>query len=262
MNHKKKAYEFIAEEINIPIPLALFIIFCHILVLISPLVLNWVAYHYNDFIQAHYTYPFLLHAAAGMFYIGSSFEIAQNAADRWYFISSSYTFINYLFYIFIGAGQLMLTLAAAGNIEWWITAISVISALLIPICYLFSIPSYIFFLGTTLPSCYGIYRSGGDPSVFLAIILTSVGAVYIFNLLVKTRAQILHAAIVLFQGIQFLIFPWVIANSARGIYHGWDFVIYVTLAVIALMAILHYPLSKLKATVPRIEPPQIKESRR
>lgn len=261
MDQKKKAYEFILQEINIPIPLALFIIICHLVVLISPLALNWVAYRYNDYIQTHYTYPFMLHAAAGMFYIGGAFEIAQNNVDKWYITCSSYSLVNYLFYFFIASGQAILTLASAGNIENWITAISVISAVVIGISYLFNIPSYIFLLGTTLPSCYGIYKSGGDPAVFLSPILSIVGATFFFGLLIKTRAQILHSGIVLFIGIQFLIFPWAIANSAQGKVHSWDFVIYTSLAIFAMMAILYYPLSKLKATVPRIAPPEIKESR-
>lgn len=235
------------REIDLPTGVATWVLLAHALTLFSPLALVWVVHARPDEVGALVSAPFALHVAAALFFAGSAFEIAQNTMDRWYYTGPYPAFADLLFNGFIAFGLGALGLAA-GIEHLWVVAVVAAAGVAFPVLYLTDQVPY------PATGVLGIVGVGllldalDNPAILLLLVFTTGLNLYFLALIVRTRAQSLHGAIALTNGIGLLFVPIAIAQAVDGTPMSWGSVVGVAVAIGTLAALAWRPLSRLAPT--------------
>jgi hypothetical protein len=208
------------DEIDLPTPVAIWVLAAHALTLFSPLVLVWVTHRNADALGAVLDAPFALHVGAALFFTGSAFEISQNTMDRWYYQGPYPAFADLLFNAFIAFGLGALALAA-GVDGVWVVAVVVAAAVTFPVLY---------------------------PAILLLLVFTTGLNLYFLALIVRTKAQSLHGAIALTNGIGLLAVPLAMQGWLNDAPMSWRSVLSITLVLTVAAAAAWQPLSRLAPT--------------
>ncbi len=245
------ARQAIAAQVQLPVPVAAWVLAAHCYATLLPLVLVGAVQAHGAWLESVTDYPALFYVAVGLLCAGSAFEVAQNAIDRWYLTADTGSalapaFCDFLFYWFITAGQAALALAIGGA-DARVAALCAALVLAQPLLYL--VQRAIFAplaISGLLVALLG-YRAFGDPVIVLQPLMAGL-TMYFFSALLRTGAQALHGCTTAAaaSGIWFLV--WAIGNGAAGTPRSWAFTLALPVAV-ALLAALAWPwLLRLPAT--------------
>lgn len=208
------ARQRLRAEIDLPTPVATWVLAAHALTLGAPLVLNWVAHRHVDQLGAWLEVPFLLHVAAALFFAGSAFEIAQNTTDRWYYEGPYVAFSDLLFNGFIALG--LGALALAVSTQWWVVVLVAVAATAFPLLYLADRVPYPA-TGVLGLLAVGLWLDAfGSGAILLLLAMTTGVNLYLLALVVRTHAQSLHGGIALANGVGLLAIPWTIEGALAG----------------------------------------------
>lgn len=235
------------REIDLPTPVAVWVLAAHALTLLSPLVLVWVAHDRRDELRAVLDAPFALHVAAAFFFLGSAFEIAQNTTDRWYYVGPYPAFADLLFNGFIAFGLGALALAAGGD-QVWVVGIVIAGAAAFVALYL---AGHVPYPATGVLGIVGVgllWQALDNPAILLLLVFTTGLNLYLLVLIVRTHAQSLHGGIALANGIGLLAVPLAIVGSLDGSPVSMATVALVTLGIAVGAAAAWRPLAGLEAT--------------
>lgn len=236
----------IRSQIDLPVGTATWVFLAHAVALASPIVLSVQAATDASWLRTVLDEPRWFHVSAAFFLIGSVFEIGQNTMDRWYYEGPYPAFADLLFNTFIALGIGALGLAA-GVGAWWVIAIVGAASVAFPVLYLTDRTPYPATGVLAIVSVGLLYHRLHDPALFLLLVFTTGLNLYFLALVVKTKAQSLHGAIALTNGLGLLSVPIALHasrsqnTSARG-------VIALTLAIAIGCALAWRPLSRLKPT--------------
>ena len=233
---------------------AVWVLGAHLYAILTPLVLVLVTNHHWDYLQATTHNPSLFYAAAVLLAAGSTFEVAQNAIDRWYLTpdvasANGVGFCDMLAFWFVCIGQALFAVGLAGD-AWWVLALAGLTVVAYPICYLTQTSHFI------PPSLIGLlvailgYQAFGDPVIFLSMFL-GFATMYFFFVLLKTGAQVMHGFTTIAASSGAWFFMWAVENGEAGTPVSWLFVAVVLAVSAALMAVAWPLLTKLP-TSPRI----------
>jgi hypothetical protein len=187
---------------------------------------------------------------ASAIYIGAtSFEVAQNSADRWYLTEATRSVADLFFNSFMTVAFCMYTIGFLGLN--WVGYICIALTLIYPFAYIQNHPAHRGINGTVVMiATVALYLITNDPVVFLFMLGNAVG-VYFITFLVKRLAQWLHGLAAFFFGLGFLAWPWAIVNAGNNTQMSWlTFGVSCGIAIAALAALTPL-LSKAKAT-PRV----------
>jgi len=249
------ARELLRSQIDLPAPVAIWVLFAHAVAQFTPLVLIFSIYDNWEFVIANTNAPGLFYAACALMMATSAFEIAQNTFDKWYLepgmgSTTDPAFADFIFYLFSCSTFVIIIIACMGNLLWLI-ALSVLLLLLFIFLYMTDRPPFAVLGILSLISTVTLFLSFGNPIVFIQIV-TGQLTVYFFSLLIKTKAQSMHGltAFISCTGTWFI--AWGIYGAASDEPKSWAFVIFLTI-FFALAALLLKPrLEKLKPTPHRI----------
>jgi len=236
----------IRSQIDLPTGVAAWVFLAHAVALASPIVLTWQAAASGARLRTVLDEPSWLHVSAGFFLIGSVFEIGQNTMDRWYYQGPYPAFADLLFNTFIALGIGALGLAA-GVGAWWVIAIVGAASVAFPVLYLTDRTPYPATGVLAIVSVGLLYHRLHDPVVFVLLVFTTGLNLYFLALVVKTKAQSLHGAIALTNGLGLLSIPWALRASQHA-HTSARSVIALTLAIAIVAALAWKPLSALKPT--------------
>lgn len=237
-------------QIDLPTPVAVWVLAAHAVTLFSPVALALVAQRYAAPLGDVLAGPGWLHVAAALFVAGSAFEIAQNATDNWYYTGPYVAFSDLLFNLFIALGLGALALAAGGG-SWWVAPVVVVAAAAFPVLYLTDRTPYPATGVLGILAVGLILQATGSPVVVLLLMFTTGLNLYLLALIVKTRAQSLHGAIALANGIGLLAVPVALLDAVGVVSIGWPPVIAAATVIAAAMAAAWRPLSRLQPTARR-----------
>ncbi len=249
-----KATSQVISQVELPWPVASWVLGAHFYATIVPLALAYATYIYCDYLTSNIYSPFLFYIVVGLYCAGSAFEVAQNAIDRWYLTKECGSalgagFCDMVAFWFMTAGQAVMAVAIGGD-QWWVIAIAIIAVLLFPVFYLQRILIFLPMAVMGALTAVLAYFSFGDPVVFLTLLLAQV-TMFFFNALLATGAQVLHGftTAAASSGLWFLI--WAIHNGEAGTPMSWFFVIGVVVGAVILRFLLWPVLTKLPIS-PRI----------
>lgn len=231
----------IAEDIDLPLPTAIWVLGAHLYALLVPLALITAVTHHWAELNALLAYPLLLYVAAGVMMAGSAFEIAQNAIDRWYLTPETGSangtgFCDLLFYSCIVASQALVAVACMGD-RIWVTIPAVVLTALFPWLYLRQAAQFMPLAVLGLLAAVAAYMTLGAPVIFLQLLLAQL-TLYFFGGLLKTGNQVLHGftTIAASSGVWFLV--WGIHAAAAGKVHGWPGVAAAVVLAVVIAAVL------------------------
>jgi len=250
------AQQRLRAQIDLPTPVAIWVIVAHAIAQFTPLLLLWVVYANWEFIVANTYAPGLFYLAIAIMMTASAFEIAQNTSDNWYLepdmgSTTQPALADFVFYLLTGSSMVILIAACMGHL-WWLVASSAVLVGVSAFLYLsdrapFAVLGIVGLLSTT-----ALFLTFGDPIVFMQIV-TGQLTLYFFSLLLKTKAQSMHGFTAFLSTSGLWMLAWAITGSAAGEPKSW--VLVITLAAgLGLAAILFKPkLEKLSATPRRSE---------
>jgi hypothetical protein len=242
------AWSRVRAQVDLPAGVAAWVLVAHALTLASPFVLLWATHAHADHLARMLDRPVLVDVAAGAFLVGSAFEAAQNTADRWYYEGPYPALADLLFNGAIALGLGALALAASGH-EPWIIAAVVVCLAAFPVLYLsdrapFPVTGILGVLAVAL-----LWHRLHSPLVWLMLVFSPGLNLTFLGLIVRTRAQSLHGAIALSNGVGLLAVVVAIDLSASGRSVGWVPTVAIALTVGLLVLVAWGPLSRLGPTV-------------
>jgi hypothetical protein len=247
----------IQDDVQLPLPVAIWVLGAHGYALLVPLALVTAVYHHRDAVALQTAYPVLLYVAAAVMMAGSAFEIAQNAIDRWYLTAETGSaegtgFCDFLFYWLIVASQALIVIACQGDHPWVVLA-SVIVVAAFPYFYLRQVAPFAPLAIMGAGSAVAAYLSFGDPVIFLQLLLAQA-TMYFFRCLLRTGAQVLHGftTIAASSGVWFLAAA--VHGGSTGTPRSWWFVVGVAAALVVAAALARPALLRLPIT-PRPQSP-------
>lgn len=233
----------ITDDIDLPLPTAIWVLGAHLYALFVPLVLITAVTHHWAELTTLTAYPLLFYVAAGVMMAGSAFEIAQNAIDRWYLTPATGSangtgFCDLLFYTCIVASQALVAVACMGD-RLWLTLPAVAMTALFPWLYLRQIAQFVPMSVLGLLATVAAYMQLGEPGIFLQLLLVPL-TLYFFNGLLQTGNQVLHGftTVAASSGVLFLV--WGIHAGATGTSRGW-FGVVLTVVITVLAAVVLRP---------------------
>ena len=227
-------------QVQIPGPVAAWVLFTHCYSLLIPVYLAWVVYSHLEFIASRSDFPFLFFVAVALMSAGAAFEIAQNHIDGWYLESGQGStgdkgFCAFIFVWLVLANQAMVAIACTGS-TWWMSAIMLTLLAVFPYLYLSDRPPLLPFALGGVAATVVVFLSFGTPLIFLSFLLTWLTG-YFFGLLKVTRAQSLHGFATLVASSQGLLLALSIQDAADGVITmGW-IPVAVTCACVAGLAL-------------------------
>jgi len=234
------------EEFDLTPSMATWIVLTHVFVLACPLALIWAVEKYGDLLPTPFVYPTLILIASAVYIGATSFEVAQNSADRWYLTEATRSVADLFFNSFMTVAFCMYTIGFIGL--GWIALVTVVLTVLYPFAYIRNHPSHRGLSGTVvLIATFALYWVTGDPVAFLFMVGTGAG-VYFITFLVKQHAQVLHGWAAFFFGLGFLVWPWAIVNAVNGTQMSWLSFVAVVGVIGLLLAAVTPVLSKAKTT--------------
>ena len=212
-------YENIRNEVQLPGPVAIWVLSAHLYGLLIPLVLLWAFIGNQDYIAQRADYPALFVFAAAIMMAASAFEIAQNTFDRWYLTPDTGSangtgFCDMIFYCLIVMSQAIVLLACVGS-HVWIAAGSIALAVVFPWFYLSQRFIYLplALLGTG--SVIAGWFTFEDPVIFLQLLMTPLTNAF-FSVLLRTGAQALHGFTTVAAASNVVFIAWAMISSADG----------------------------------------------
>ncbi|MFW2404831.1 MAG: hypothetical protein ACN4GT_08690 [Gammaproteobacteria bacterium] len=238
----------VLSEIEIRGPEAVWVLLAHLYALLVPIVLVLVTHHHWDYLVATTHNPFLFYIAAVLMTAGSSFEVAQNAIDKWYLTpetgsANGVGFCDMLaFWLFL-VGQAFVAVGLAGD-AWWVVAIAAVAVVSFPVSYLLQVQQF------TATGVVGIlvavlgYRAFGDPVIFLPIFLGFATMVF-FTALLETGAQVLHGLTTVAASSGIWFFRWAVENGDAGTPNSWLFAIGILVVGAGIIAAIRPLMLKL-----------------
>ncbi|ARN74593.1 hypothetical protein [Oceanicoccus sagamiensis] len=211
-----KPWHKIAEEINLPLPTAIWVLGAHAFTLLSPLLLMASVHIYWDYLQQVLYAPELLYLSAIVMMIGSAFEIADNTFDRWYLTGLPPSLCDWLFSCCICLSIALNITAFMG--QYTLLVIAAFAAVIgFAVMYLMDWPQEIMRGGLGIVSAFSLYWVVGDPVAFFSF-LSAYLTVYFFTILKATHAQSMHGFTTIVNAFGMLCTPWAFYNGAAGNY--------------------------------------------
>lgn len=241
---KRRPYQYVADEVDLPLPVAIWVIFAHMLVALSPLYMMLVVFQNWDYLQNSTYAPHMFYVAAGLFLCGSPFEIAQNTLDKWYLTKEcgsceGFGFCDFLSWLFVTAGMVSLTIAVGGD-SLWLVFISVSALIIYPIVYLIVGLPYPTLGIAGITASLAMYFEFNNPLMF-ALVLSPLALMYFLTALFETGNQVLHGFVTLAGGSGLLIVAWAMGYSINNTPHTWlEFS--VCLMVLSILGFIFRPI--------------------
>jgi hypothetical protein len=245
----------LSDDIQLPVPTAVWVLGAHIYALLVPLVLITALLHHWQGVAERADYPVLLLFAAGLMMAGSAFEIAQNGIDKWYLTPATGSaegtgFCDFLFYWFIVASQGFVALACMGE-NPAVLALSIVLIATFPFFYLRQIAPFMPLAVLGLLSVFTAYVRFEDPVIVLQLLLSPL-TMYFFGLLLKTGAQMLHGFTTAAASSGVLFLAWGIHGGVEARPQSWEFVLTIIGITVLVAAALRPLLLKLEQTPRRM----------
>jgi hypothetical protein len=241
------ARQRIGWEIDIPAGVATWVLTAHLITLASPVLVLWVLYRNHAPLEAVLARPFLVYAAMALFLTGSAFEIAQNTIDRWYYEGPYPAFSDLLFNAMIVGGLGLLALAAPTPA--WLVAVVVLAVAAFPILYLTDRVPYPAMGVVGLAAVWSLYTALQAPVIVLLVVFSTGLNLYLLEVIVRTKAQSVHGAIALSNGIGMAVIALAIHQAASPTPPtGWAATLAVAAGIAAVAAAAWRPLSNLAPT--------------
>jgi len=233
----------ITDDIDLPLPVAIWVLGAHLYALFVPLVLITAVTHHRDALVTLTAYPLLFYVAAGVMMAGSAFEIAQNAIDRWYLTPDTGSakgtgFCDLLFHLCIVASQGLIAVACIGD-RIWVPLLAIALTALFPLLYLRQIAPFLPLSLLGLLAAVAAYMQLGEPVILLQMLLAPL-TLYFFGALLKTGNQVLHGVTTAAASSGVLFLAWGIHSGATGAPHSWMSLI-VIVCVTGIAALLLRP---------------------
>jgi hypothetical protein len=249
----------IGWEIDIPAGVATWVLTAHAITLASPVLVMWVLYRNHDALADILARPFLIYAAVALFLTGSAFEIAQNTIDRWYYEGPYPAFSDLLFNAMIVAGLGLLALAAPTPA--WLVAVVVLAVVAFPILYLTDRVPYPAMGVVGLAAVWSLYAALQTPVVVLLVVFSTGLNLYLLEVIVRTKAQSVHGAIALSNGVGMAVIALAFHQAASPAPPtGWLPTLAGAAGIAAIAAVAWHPLSDLAPT-PRRTPADVSLAR-
>lgn len=253
------ARQRIGWEIDIPAGVATWVLTAHAMTLASPVLVLWVLYRNHAPLEAVLARPFLVYAAMALFLTGSAFEIAQNTIDRWYYEGPYPAFSDLLFNAMIVGGLGLLALA--GPAPAWLVAVVVLAVVAFPILYLTDRVPYPAMGVVGLAAVWSLYAALQTPVVVLLVVFSTGLNLYLLEVIVRTKAQAVHGAIALSNGIGMAVIALAIHQAATPAPPtGWAPTLAIAAGIAAVAAAAWRPLTNLAPT-PRRTPADVSTSK-
>jgi hypothetical protein len=215
----------LANDIDLPIPTALWVLAAHLYALLVPLVLvTAVTHHWAELVRLT-AYPIFFFVATGLMMAGSAFEIAQNTIDRWYLTpevgsANGTGFCDMLFYACIVASQGFVVLACMGDIAWF-SVPAVALMLIAPLLYLRQTAHFVPLSVLGVLAAVTAFLRLGEPAIFLQLLLAPL-TILLFVALLRTGNQVLHGCTTVAASSGVLFLAWGIHSGATGETSGWN----------------------------------------
>ncbi|MCP4276200.1 MAG: hypothetical protein GY886_11855 [Gammaproteobacteria bacterium] len=234
----------IQNDIQLPLPTAIWVLGAHLYALLVPLVLITALVHHWDFVVMRTDYPLFMFFATGLMMAGSAFEIGQNAIDRWYLTAETGSaegagFCDFMFFWLIVMSQGAILVACMGN-NILAILISVIFIAIFPWLYFRQVAIFLPLTVLGLLSMVAAYLRFEDPVIFIQLLLSPL-TMYFFGCLLKTGAQVLHGFTTASASSGVLFLAWGIHGGAEAQPQSWTFVLG-AFAITAIVAIAIRPL--------------------
>jgi hypothetical protein len=240
------------EEFDLSFPMASWIVFTHIFVLASPLVLMWAVHTYGESLSGVFAYPVLVQFASAIYIGATAFEVAQNSADRWYLTEATRSVADLAFNAFMTMAFCMYTIGFLGL--GWVALVAIVLTIIFPFAYIANHPSHRGLSGTVVMiATIGLYWTTRDPAAFLFMVGSGLG-VYFITMMVKRLAQWMHGFGAFFFGLGFLSWPWAIINAVNDTQLSWLTFAGITIAIVIVTAALTPMMSKAKETPRQNQP--------
>jgi hypothetical protein len=241
----------IRNDIQLPLPTAIWVLSAHLYALLLPLVLIAVLVHHWDAVVARTDYPVLMFFAAGLMMAGSAFEIAQNAIDRWYLTAETGSaegtgFCDFMFFWLIVMSQGAIVVACMGSNMWAILT-SIIFIAIFPWLYFRQVANFLPLTVLGLLSMVAAYLRFEDPIIFIQLLLSPL-TMYFFGCLLKTGAQVLHGFTTSAASSGVLFLAWGIHGAAVAQPQSWTLVLGVSGIVLIIAVAIRPLLLRLPAT--------------
>ncbi len=233
----------ITDDIDLPLPTAIWVLGAHLYALLVPLVLVTAVTHHWDELATLTAYPLLFYVAAGVMMAGSAFEIAQNTIDRWYLTPESGSakgtgFCDLLFYTCIVASQALVAVACMGD-RIWVTLPAVVLTALFPWLYVHQLVQFLPMSLLGLLAAATAYTQLGQPVIFLQLLLVPL-TLYLFGALLQTGNQVLHGFTTVAASSGVLFLSWGIHAGVAGEAHSWSRVLLIV-SITGVLALLLRP---------------------
>lgn len=239
------------EEFDVPGGIAAWLIASHLWVLATPLVMIWVIDAYADALPTGLASPALVIIASAVYIGSTAFEVAQNAADRWYLTESTRSGADLVFNTGLTLSFCLYTIGFTGLN--WLGIATIALAAVYPAFYIRSTDGHRAVSGVvTLLATVALFVVTRDPAAFLFIVLNACGA-YLIMTLIKHGSQWLHGWAAFMFGLGYLAWPLTIVNAARGTPMTWLQFGVIT-AVVALGGVVLTPLMRRMPRTPRALP--------
>jgi len=236
------------EEFDVPGGLAISLILSHLWVLAMPLVMIWAVITYADVLLIPLANPMLVVIASAIYIGSTSFEVAQNAADRWYLTEATRSGADLVFNVGLTLSFCLYTIGFVG-LNWLGLAAVVLTAVY-PTLYIRTTDGHRAVSGVvTLIATVALFFVTWDPAAFLFIVGNFVGA-YLITTLIKHGSQWLHAWAAFMFGVAYLAWPLAIVNAANDTEMSWLQFGVIT-AVVGVVAAALTPLMRRLPKTPR-----------
>lgn len=234
------------EEFDVSGGIAAWLIVTHLWVLATPLVMIWAVVAYGDTLPL--ASPALVMMASAIYIGSTAFEVAQNAADRWYLTESTRSGADLVFNAGLTLAFCLYTIGFVGLN--WLGLATIVLAVVYPAFYIRTIEGHRSVSGVvTLLATVALFLVTRDPAAFLFIVLNACGA-YLIMTLIRHGSQWLHGWAAFMFGLGYLAWPLAIVNAARGTPTTWLQFGVITAAVIVGGAVLT-PLMRRMPRTPR-----------
>lgn len=242
----QQPWQQLAQEIDLPLPTAVWVLFAHLVTILSPLVIIVVVLRHQQPLEIMLFSTELMLASAALMIAGSIFESAQNTFDRWYLTRIEPSFCDFLFHSLINLSLAAIALACLGQ-YLWLWAIMGVCCLGFALCYLKGWNDAPMRTPISLLSAGAFYWIFGDPIIFLQFLMVFL-TIYFFGLLLKTHCQALHGFTTIVNGFTALFIALGIGNAVDGNPTPWWLVIAVVVITVALALLIKPKLAALSAT--------------
>ncbi|MGI9342287.1 MAG: hypothetical protein ACR2QV_05520 [Gammaproteobacteria bacterium] len=207
------------EEFDVPGGIAIGLIASHLWVLAMPLVMMWAVITYADALLVPLANPMLVVIASALYIGSTSFEVAQNAADRWYLTEATRSGADLVFNVGLTLSFCLYTIGFVGLN--WLGLAAVVLTIVYPAVYIKTTDAHRSVSGiVTMLATIALFFVTWDPATFLFIVGNFIGA-YLITILIKNGSQWLHAWAAFMFGVGYLAWPLAIVNAANDTPISW-----------------------------------------